>query len=359
MQKIKKELSLVSVLILTYNRTDLLKTCLDSALESNYPHLEFIISDNESKEDIKGFVKKNYSDKRIKVVRLRKNKGLTGGFNFGFKFCRGKYVMLMCNDTKIDKQGISKMVEMADADSEIGMVAPLVTQMRNPNYIHSAGSFLTNTGILYHYGVYQKKSLSKYKKPYYIFSSTGAGFLVRRTAILKTGLYSEDFFMAYDESDLCHRVWLGGYTIVFCPKAELQHYWSATMDSSNQNKLWFWNQRNILSSFLYNFSVPQLILFMFNVNITLIFWFLVRIAKGRFMLALTLPKAYFWHLSHVKQTLRRRKEVQMKVREVTDTQIFKKALVSPDWKYYLIHFNKKYNEIDLPKRVLYKLLDNR
>ena len=64
---------LVSVLILTFNHTDLLKNCLDSVLKSDYPNLEFIVSDNGSKEDITGFVKKNYSYQKIKVVRLEEN----------------------------------------------------------------------------------------------------------------------------------------------------------------------------------------------------------------------------------------------------------------------------------------------
>lgn len=342
---------LVSVLILTYNRTDLLKSCLDSALKSDYPNLEFVISDNASKDDIAAFIKKAYPKKKIKVYKKKKNAGLTGGFNFGFKFCKGKYVMLMCNDTKINRKGISYLVKTAERDPKIGMVAPLVTQMRNSNFLHHAGSFLTNTGILYHYGVYQKKNNSKYKKYYYIFSSTGAGFLVRREAILKTGLYSEDFFMAYDESDLCHRVWLGGYTIVFCPQAELQHYWSATMDSSLP-VLWYWNHRNILSSFLVNFSTYNAIRFVITISIIWVFMFFYRLYKGKFRLALTIPQAYWWHILNFQKTMQRRKHVQKNVRTVSDGKIFKKTMVSPSFNYYLLYFGKKSKDIDLPKDLI-------
>lgn len=344
----------VSVLILTYNRTDLLKACLDSALKSDYPNLEFIISDNESSEDIKGFIGENYSDNRIKVVRLKKNKGLTGGFNFGFKFCQGKYVMLLCNDTKIDKHGISKMVELAEADPEVGMVAPLVIQMRNLNFIHSAGSFLTNTGILYHYGVYQKKNNPKYQKSYYIFSSTGAGFLVRKETILKTGLYSEDFFMAYDESDLCHRVWLGGYAIVFCPQAVLQHYWSATMNSSLP-VLWYWNHRNILSSFIINFSTFNVIRFVLSISLIWMFVFFHRLYKGKFKLALTIPQAYWWHILNLQNTIRQRRYIQKNVRKVSDKQLFARTMVLPGFDYYMLYFGKKNKDIKLPQNVVYKV----
>ncbi|OGE28879.1 hypothetical protein A3H81_01605 [Candidatus Daviesbacteria bacterium RIFCSPLOWO2_02_FULL_38_18] len=352
MKKFAKRLTpLVSVLILTYNRTDLLKNCLDSVLKSDYPNLEFIISDNASQDDIAWFVKKNYSRKKIKVYRKKKNGGLTGGFNFGYQYCKGKYVMLLCNDTTITKKSISEMVKILENDSKIGAIAPKVTQMKNTGYIHSAGSFLTSTGLLYHYGVYQKDS-KKYQKSYYVFSTTGAGFLVRSETIIKSGLYSEDFFMAYDESDLCHRIWLSGYTIVYCPKAEIKHIWSATMDSGKP-VLWFWNQRNVISSTIMNFSIPYLIPMLVMVNMAFIFWFFLRIYRGEFRHALTLPQAYFWHLFHFKQTLKERKKVQEKIRQVSDQEIFQKAMVNPDFGYYLIHFGRKYQESNLPDRVLY------
>lgn len=351
MEKMIKNFPLVSVLILTYNRTDLLKQALDAALKSDYPNLEFIISDNASTDDIAGFIRKDYPKKEIKVFKKKINGGLTGGFNFGFKFCKGKYVQLLCNDTKITKSSISQMVKMMEEDEKIGAIAPKVTQMRNPEYIHSAGSFLTYTGLLYHYGVYQKDS-KLYDKPYYTFSTTGAGFLVRKETIEKSGLYDEDFFMAYDESDLCHRIWLSGYTIVYCPKAEIKHFWAATQDPGNPI-VWYWNQRNVISSIIYNYSFLNMLKFLFTVNIAFLALFFIQFFKGNFSHALTLPKAYLWHLKHIRYTFKKRKIIQETIRKVSDKQIFQKAMVNPSLRYYLIHFKKKFTERDLPKRVIY------
>lgn len=352
MEKVKKY-PLVSVLILTYNRTDLLKTCLDSALKSDYPNLEFIISDNASQDDIAGFIRNHYPGNSVKVYKKKKNAGLTGGFNFGFKYCKGKYVMLLCNDTLITRQSISEMVKMAEADQVIGAIAPKVTQMRNPGFIHSAGSFLTATGLLYHYGVYQRDG-KKYQKSYYVFSTTGAGFLVRNETISKSGLYSENFFMAYDESDLCHRIWLSGYTIVYCPNAEVKHMWSATMQVINNPQIWFWNQRNIISSFICNFQIQYLLPFLISINIAFIFYSVYRLFSRQRVFSATIIYAYLWHILHIRETLKRRKIIQ-KIRKSSDSEIFKKAMVNPDLGYYLIHFQKKYTDMELPKRVLYDI----
>lgn len=342
---------LVSALVLSYDHTDLLKDCLDSVLKSDYPNLEVVVSDNGSRKDIAWFVERKFSKQKVKVVRLEENKGLTGGFNFGFKYCKGKYVMLMSNDTKIDKKAISLMVEMMEKDPQIGIVSPKIIQMKNPQFLHHAGSFMTYSGLLYHYGLLQNKNSKQYQKSYYIFSCNGAGFLIRKEAAQACGLFEEDFFICYDESDLSHRVWLAGYTIVYCPKANLLHLWNATIGENSE--LWYYNHRNHLTSYIRNLSIQYFLLLFINFNFLLVLWFFMTILKLRFDLALALPKAYIWHLAHIKDNLKKRKIVQSKIRKVTDNEVFKKTLVSPDWKYYFIHLHMNYKDNKLPERVLY------
>ena len=342
---------LVSVLILTFDHTDLLKSCLDSVLKSGYSNLEFIISDNGSKDDIAGFVKESYPNNKIKVVRLDENRGLTGGFNFGYKFCNGKYIMILSNDTKVAKDAISQMIEMVEKDPAIGIISPQIIQMRKPDYFHHAGSFMTYTGLLYHYGILQRISGFQYQKSYYVFSCNGSGFLIRKEAAEKCGLFEEDFFIYYDESDLSHRIWLAGYTVVYNPKAKLWHLWGVTI--GDKPEIWYYNHRNHISSFLRNLSLPYLFLFLFNFNLMLVLWFVMNILKLRFDIAIGLPRAYLWHLIHIYQTLKKRNYVQSRIRKVTDDEIFAKCMVSPDWRYYFIHLHLKYKDKELPARVMY------
>lgn len=343
---------LVSVLILTYNRSDLLKTALSFALKSDYLNLEFIVVDNESSEDIAGFVKKTFPDDNIKVVRLSKNKGLTGGFNFGFKYCLGKYTQLLCNDTKIDKKAIRLMVGMMEKDEDLGMVVPKVIQWRKPKELHSAGGFVTIFGMLYHYGVYQNRNNPKYQKAYYVFTGTGAGYLIRTAVGKKIGLYDEDFFIAYDDIDLCHRIWLSGFKIVYCPKAELLHYWSATLNASAP-KLWYWAHRNGISSYIQNLSLTYLIVILPLLFICHGVLFIERIIKRKFGMALSIPRAYIWHIFNISKTLKKRLYIQEKIRNISDRDFFKYTMINPGWKYYLISWNRHFEDVRLPDRVLY------
>ncbi|MBI3103853.1 glycosyltransferase family 2 protein [Candidatus Daviesbacteria bacterium] len=348
----KMNFPLVSVLILTYNRADLLKTALSSALKSDYPNLEFIVVDNESSEDISGFVKKTFPKDKVKVVRLKKNKGLTGGFNFGFKYCQGKYTMLLCNDTKIDKKAVTLMVKIMEKDSQLGMVVPKVIQMRKPTELHSAGGFVTIYGMLYHYGVYQNKHDKKYQKIYYVFTGTGAGYLIKTFVGKTVGLYDDDFYIAYDDIDLCHKIWLSGYKIVYCPKAELLHYWSATLNASAP-KLWYWAHRNGISSYIQNLSLPYLFIILPMLFLCYGVLFAERIIKRKFGVALSIPSAYIWHIFNIRKTLKKRNIIQREIRKVSDGEIFKYTMVNPGWRYYLISWNRRFDDVELPERVLY------
>lgn len=347
------KLPLVSVLILTYNRSDLLKVALSAALKSDYPNLEFIVVDNESSEDIAGFVKKNFPGDKVRVVRLKKNKGLTGGFNFGFKYCRGKYTMLLCNDTKIEKKAISYMAGMMEKDPELGMTVPKVIQMRKPQELHSAGGFVTIFGMLYHYGVYQNVNDPKYQKTYYVFTGTGAGYLIKTSVGKTIGLYDEDFYIAYDDIDLCHKIWLAGFKIVYCPKAELLHFWSATLNASAP-KLWYWAHRNGISSYIQNLSLPYLSIVLPLLSVCYGVLFVERIIKRKFGVAFSIPRAYIWHIFNLPKTLKKRNYMQLKIRKASDQEIFKYTMVNPTWRYYFVNWGKHYDDIELPERVLYK-----
>lgn len=350
MQKIEP---LVSVVILTHNRADLLKDCLKGVLKSTYKHLEVIVVDNASQEEIAGFVKKEFPKAKVQVKRSKVNDGLTGGFNFGFKFCTGKYILILSNDTKLERKAIDYMVKMAEADPTIGIVAPKVIQMRDPNHLHNVGSFLTYSGLLYHYGILQDKDNPKYQKPYYTFSANGSGFLIRTEALQAAGPFDKDFIICYDDSDISHRVWLAGYSVVYCPQAENLHLWSATIKSGT-NQFWQYNHRNHMISFIKCLSGSYLILMLSLFQLSLWLWFFYNLLKLRFDLLSAVPQSYLYLLNNWRAIMKKRKIVQEKVRKVRDAEIFTKTLVSPDLSYYLIHFYiLDFKDIKLPPRVLY------
>lgn len=108
--------------------------------------------------------------------------------------------------------------------------------MNEKNLIDSAGSFMTFTGFLYHFGYRKDYKLATYNKQQEIFSAKGACILIPRTVLQKVGAFDEDFFIFFEETDLCFRIWLAGYTVVYEPKSIIYHFVGGDTSASDSYK---------------------------------------------------------------------------------------------------------------------------
>ncbi len=120
---------LLSIITVNYNGRHYLAGLFDSIMELDYPleKIQIIMVDNNSKDGSIDFIKENYP--KVDIVRLDKNYGYAGGNNAGFKAAKGKYVALVNNDCRVEKNWISEMLnifQQASEDSKIGAVGSKV-----------------------------------------------------------------------------------------------------------------------------------------------------------------------------------------------------------------------------------------
>jgi glycosyltransferase involved in cell wall biosynthesis len=88
---------LVSVLLPTYNRIDYLKQSIPSVISQTYRNWELIVVDDGSIDDSICFIRE-LNDPRIKIFRLRENKGRVVALNFGLSKCQGEYIARLDSD---------------------------------------------------------------------------------------------------------------------------------------------------------------------------------------------------------------------------------------------------------------------
>lgn len=129
------EYPLVSVLIPTYNRSELLKNALDSILKQDYPNIEIIVSDNAS-TDSTNIVLKEYSEK-YSFIRYYRNKENLGGFRnyiLVTEKMRGKYFFLLPDDDYlIDGAFFREAVEIMEKNYKVSLVRGIVQDYRTAN----------------------------------------------------------------------------------------------------------------------------------------------------------------------------------------------------------------------------------
>ena len=98
---------------------------------------ETIVVDNASREDEAAKIRERYPS--VIAIRSNENKGFSGGNNIGIREAKGKYIFLINNDTYIEQDTISFLIERLESRAEIGGVSPKIRFAFPPQNIQFAG----------------------------------------------------------------------------------------------------------------------------------------------------------------------------------------------------------------------------
>jgi GT2 family glycosyltransferase len=326
---------LISIIIINWNGKKWLKNCLNSLDGQTYKNFEIIFVDNASTDDSVEYVRENFP--KVKIVQNKKNLGFAGGNNIGLKHAKGDYILLLNNDTWVEKNFLSKFIKSFDEIPNLGSVQSKIALMNTPKKLDAVGSYWTDSSFLYYYGYGKDASLTKYNKPMPFFSNKGASMLIRRDLINKIGLFDDDFWCYYEETDFCHRAWIAGYECWYYPKAVAYHAVGGTSFQLDNAYIQFHNFKNKMLSFVKNFEARTLayvlpVFLLLNIALSFLWLF-----QGKIKHFFALYRAFWWNIINIKSTLEKRSMMKKnKVR--SDSEIFLKIKKNPKLGYYYYLF---------------------
>jgi len=124
MEAIAADLPLVSILITSYNRADMIGDAIESALAQDYPNVEVVITDNCSQDHTKEVVGRYQDDPRIKFYQNEENIGMLPNFKKGLEeLCTGQYFVNLCSDDQLtNEQFISTAVGLLQKHPDVKLV---------------------------------------------------------------------------------------------------------------------------------------------------------------------------------------------------------------------------------------------
>ncbi len=197
---------LVTINILSFNRKEDLRVTLSKVFEQDYKNIEVIVVDNASIDGSVEMVKTEYPG--VNVIVLGKNIGIAG-WNEGFKMAKGKYILVLDDDSYPGKNSIEELVKTAIRDDNIGVIASKVKNM--------------STGII--------DPLENNDNLFYSF--IGCGALISKNIFSQTGLFSEKLFLYFHEIDFSFRLINCGYKIAISESSIIYH----RISQNNRNYL--------------------------------------------------------------------------------------------------------------------------
>ena len=330
------EKPLVSVIIVNLNGGQIFWNCLVFLSKIDYSTCELIVVDNGSSDDSLQRLK-NFKYSNVQVIKNSKNLGFAKASNQGYEESRGEYILLLNNDTRVEKDFLAKLIKRIEEDKKIGIIQPKIKLMDKPTHLDSVGSFLTRTGFLQHLGLLQKDS-NKFNKEITIFSAKGACMLIRREVIERVGLFDNDYGSYMEETDFCWRVWLAGYKILYYPVAVIYHKVGFTSKKQNQILVNYNSFKNRIATLYKNLNSTNLLLIGGTHLLILFLMSLYYLLRFEFGKSIMIIKAIIWNIKNIKHLSLKRKKVQNEIRVKSDSEIFNNILKPIDWKSTFSHF---------------------
>lgn len=269
----------VSIIILNWNGWEDTVECLESLYQINYNNYNVILVDNNSEDDsiqrIKDYLRGDmpirsefyeYSisnkpieliemgespangDESLILIRNSENLGFAGGNNVGIKYAMDElnpdYVLLLNNDTVVDKDFLVEMVKTGESNPEIGFIGAKTLFYDDETIIQEAGGGMIDYDHAEVEEIGFKEvddgSLDSYIEPDYI---GGACLLVKSRVIDQIGGLDESYFMYWEDVDFCTTGLEHGYRSAYQYQAVIWHKYGSS--SQNTFKMYYLNRNRL------------------------------------------------------------------------------------------------------------------
>ncbi len=275
----------VSIIYVNYNTQALIEDSLNSVIKNLHGfRYEVIVVDNASNSFDKTALKKIYP--QVKILIQDKNLGFGGGNNAGAAIANGKYLWLLNTDTLIPKDNelhlihdflenhtgyaaASPLLVNKKGEYQSSQIAyfPGVTRMVSEKPLKFIVRVLPATRILF-------KSVNADYLPLEardIDSAAAAAFFIRHTIFEEVGGFSKQYFMYYEDTDLCKKIASDGYKIRFVPEAKVVHLLGQSIRSSYERKKMYFKSQDIYFAY-WQSRISQLGVKILRLPLVFLYW---------------------------------------------------------------------------------------
>lgn len=221
----------LSIVIVNYNTREKTANCLRSIYAAKLPiDFEVILVDNNSSESMLDL---SVSYPQARIIMNEVNSGMGAGNNIGIKEAVGKFILILNADTEIAPGSIDTMVSAMEKDHTIGLMGPKLIYPDGERQL-SCYRFPKLLMPLYR-RTFLGKLFSRYNEDYLYQNIDldqplevdwimGSCLLIRSDLLLRLNGFDERFFMYFEDTDLCRRIRLSNFKIVYNPLATVIHH---------------------------------------------------------------------------------------------------------------------------------------
>lgn len=188
----------IVAVVVTYNRKELLKECLQALIKQEYKNLKILVVDNNSNDGTKEFITDLIDNKKVLYKNTGKNLGGAGGFNFGMKEAMklgSDYIWVMDDDCIVNETSLQGFLDFMDNHTtDFGFLSSKV--------VWKDGSICK----MNEQKIDIKNKVEDFTKVQNIKLASFVSMFINVEVIEKLGLPIKDFFIWGDDWEFSNRV---------------------------------------------------------------------------------------------------------------------------------------------------------
>lgn len=240
--------SSVSAVVVTYREIDLTLEAVASLKAQSVPVEQIVVVDNDPEHSAREPMQAAHPD----VLLLNEdNIGYAPACNRGAAVSSGEWLFFLNPDAAAAPDCLERLLAAAEEQPQAGIVSPQIL-FPDGETINAGENQIHLTGIAW-CGRYQEPAEDAPPRP--VLITSGAAMLVRSSLYRQLDGYCDEFFLFYEDPDICWRAWVAGSEVWYVPRAKVLHHYSW----GPNGRKWFFLERHRALSVLTNFRWSTLV----------------------------------------------------------------------------------------------------
>jgi O-antigen biosynthesis protein len=236
----------VSIIIPVHNKYAFTHKCLYAILQhTTTVSYEVIIADDASTDDTR-IIQTNIE--HIQVSRNEVSLGFLGNCNKAAEGAKGKYVVLLNNDTMVQPDWLESLLKCMDAEPSVGLVGSKLIYPEG--ILQEAGGIVWQDGSGWNYGKMFDPLDPEYNYVKEVDYVSGASLIIRMSLWRALGGFDKRFAPAYyEDTDLAFEVRKAGFKVLYQPQSEVVHFEGITHGTDTSSGIKKFQEINQLKFF--------------------------------------------------------------------------------------------------------------
>lgn len=196
------------------------RACLASISALTYKNYRVLLVDNGSTDNSGTEIAEQFP--KIEYLRLEENVGFAAGCNHGIEYCLesgADWLWLLNDDTNVAPDSLELLMEAARMNPHAGMFGAMVYTGSGEQFVASGVGEIDFTRAK----TYLRKQVPDGAQIMTCEWLSGANMLIRAEAIRQVGLFDEDYFIYFEDTDLSYRMARAGWHCILVATARVEH----------------------------------------------------------------------------------------------------------------------------------------